>query len=123
MPARLKYLSPLNLSVYRTFVVQGKAVVHVLLHDAKTASPYLPTSQKTFLSLSISQGLCVVLENRLSHPLMRELLPALHNHLHDTSEKVRIAFLDLLLLVKGMRMVKFWQVCPVEHLLGKCVRM
>ena len=52
---------------------------------------------------------------------MRELLPLLQNHLHDTSEKVRIAFLELLLLVKGMRMVKFWHIAPLEHLLGKVV--
>ena len=65
-----------------------------------------------------SQGLCIVMENRLSHPLMRELLPLLRTHLHDGSEKVRIAFLDLLLLVKGMRTVKFWHICPIEHLLG-----
>jgi condensin-2 complex subunit G2 len=50
---------------------------------------------------------------------MRELLPLLQNHLHDTSEKVRIAFIELLLLVKGMRMVKFWHIAPLEHLLGE----
>lgn len=65
------------------------------------------------------QGLCIILENRLSHPVLRELLPLLQNHLHDTSEKVRIAFLELLLLVKGMRMVKFWHIAPLEHLLGE----
>ena len=38
---------------------------------------------------------------------------------HNSSEKVRIALLDLLLLVKGMRTIKFWHICPIEHLLGK----
>lgn len=65
------------------------------------------------------QGLCLILENRLSHPLMVDLLPLMQSMLHDSSEKVRIAFLDLLLLVKGMRMIKFWHICPLEHLLGE----
>ena len=70
-------------------------------------------------TLTHSQGLCLILENRLSHPLMGDLLPLLQPLLHDSSEKVRIAFLELLLLVKGMRMIKFWQICPLEHLLGE----
>ena len=54
----------------------------------------------------LAQGLCVILENRLTHPLLKELLPLLANHIHDTSEKVRIALLDLLILVKGMKAIK-----------------
>lgn len=37
---------------------------------------------------------------------MKNLLPILHNHLHDVSERVRLALLDLLLVVKGMRTIK-----------------
>ena len=65
------------------------------------------------------QGLCVVLENRMSHHLMKRILPLIHLRIHDTSEKVRLAFLDLLLVVKGLGTIKFWSICPVEHLLGK----
>ena len=54
----------------------------------------------------LAQGLCVVLENRLTHPILKELLPLLANHIHDSSEKVRIALLDLLILVKGMKAIK-----------------
>jgi condensin-2 complex subunit G2 len=52
------------------------------------------------------QGAKYVLDNRLCHPLLKSLLPSLKNLLHDTSEQVRIAFLDLLLKVKGMRSIK-----------------
>ncbi|XP_064397126.1 condensin-2 complex subunit G2-like isoform X2 [Halichondria panicea] len=69
--------------------------------------------------VAVVQGMCLILENRLSHPLMVDLLPLLQSMLHDSSEKVRIAFLDLLLLVKGMRMIKFWHICPLEHLLAR----
>lgn len=62
--------------------------------------------------------MCVVLQNRLSHPLMKNLLPILHNHLHDVSERVRLALLDLLLVVKGMRTIKVrLYVCSVYRYL------
>ena len=55
----------------------------------------------------------------MSHHLMKRILPLIHLRIHDTSEKVRLAFLDLLLVVKGLGTIKFWSICPVEHLLGK----
>ena len=50
---------------------------------------------------------------------MRDLLPLLHPLLHDNSEKVRLAFLELLILVKGMKSLKFWRICSIDDLLGK----
>ena len=55
---------------------------------------------------SCLQGLCIILENHLSQPILKELLPLLGNHIHDTSERVRIALLELLILVKNMRAIK-----------------
>lgn len=52
------------------------------------------------------KGMGVVLDQRLSHPFLKESLPVLGGHLHDRVEKVRIAFLDLLILIKGMRAIK-----------------
>ncbi|XP_037400986.1 condensin-2 complex subunit G2 [Pygocentrus nattereri] len=61
----------------------------------------------------------VILDNSMSHPLMEKLLPALKTSLHDTSEKVRVAFVDLLLKIKAVRAAKFWKVCSMEHLLAR----
>lgn len=69
--------------------------------------------------VAVLQGLCMVLENRMSHHLMKRILPLIQPRIHDTSEKVRLAFLDLLLVVKGLGTIKFWSVCPVEHLLAR----
>ncbi|KAG7258258.1 hypothetical protein CRUP_020610 [Coryphaenoides rupestris] len=41
------------------------------------------------------------------------------NGLHDTSEKVRSTFLDMLLKVKAVRAAKFWDVCSMDHLLAR----
>ena len=57
-------------------------------------------------SLVLFQGLAYLLDNHLSHPLMKTLLPTLGNFLHDDSEKVRVTFIDLLLKVKGIRAIK-----------------
>ena len=47
-----------------------------------------------------------MLDNRLSHPLLKPLLGKLQDLVHDSAEKVRVAFLDVLLLVKGLKAIK-----------------
>lgn len=59
--------------------------------------------------LSDLQCLTIVLDNSFSHPLLEQLLPALKNSLHDSSEKVRVAFLDMLLKIKAVRAAKVRQ--------------
>ncbi|XP_023828703.1 condensin-2 complex subunit G2 [Salvelinus sp. IW2-2015] len=68
---------------------------------------------------SVFKCLTIVLDNGYSHPLLEQLLPALKNSLHDTSEKVRVAFLDMLLKIKAVRAAKFWKVSSMEHLLAR----
>lgn len=46
------------------------------------------------------------MDNRLSHPLLKTLFVHLQDLVHDSSEKVRIAFLDVLLFVKGLKAIK-----------------
>lgn len=48
----------------------------------------------------------IILDNKLSHPLLEQLLPPLRYSLHDNSEKVRVAFVDLLLKIKAVRAAK-----------------
>ncbi|KAM6900149.1 condensin-2 complex subunit G2 [Xenentodon cancila] len=68
---------------------------------------------------SVFKCLTIVLDNPLSHPLLEKLLPTLKYSLHDNSEKVRTAFLDMLIKVKAARAAKFWDVCSMDHLLAR----
>ncbi|KAM4027947.1 condensin-2 complex subunit G2 isoform 2-T2 [Anomaloglossus baeobatrachus] len=68
---------------------------------------------------SVFKCLLYILDNKLSHPLLEQMLPLLQNSLHDTSEKVRVAFVEMLLKIKAVRATKFWMVCPMDHLLAR----
>ncbi|KAM6102154.1 condensin-2 complex subunit G2 isoform 2-T2 [Theristicus caerulescens] len=68
---------------------------------------------------SVFKCLPIILENKLSHPLLEQLLPAVKCSLHDNSEKVRVAFVDMLLKIKATKAAKFWKICPMEHLLTR----
>ncbi|XP_077591805.1 condensin-2 complex subunit G2 [Stigmatopora nigra] len=63
--------------------------------------------------------LCLVLDNVLSHPVMEKFLPKFKSSLHDTSEKVRVAFVEVLLKLKAVRAAKFWEVCSLDHLVSR----
>ncbi|KAM6375228.1 condensin-2 complex subunit G2 [Alca torda] len=68
---------------------------------------------------SVFKCLPLILDNKLSHPLLEQLLPAVKHSLHDNSEKVRVAFVDMLLKIKATKAAKFWKICPMEHLLAR----
>ncbi|NXG56120.1 CNDG2 protein, partial [Hemiprocne comata] len=68
---------------------------------------------------SVFKCLPIILDNKLSHPLLEQLLPAVTHSLHDNSERVRVAFVDMLLKVKATKAAKFWKICPMEHLLSR----
>ncbi|KAM4689298.1 condensin-2 complex subunit G2 [Discoglossus pictus] len=68
---------------------------------------------------SVFKCLPILLDNKLCHPLLEQMLPALKQSLHDNSEKVRVAFVDMLLKMKAVRAAKFWKICPMEHLLAR----
>jgi len=68
---------------------------------------------------AVFDGLNFVLDNRLCHSVMKHVLPALAPFIHDKSERVRTKMLDMLLQVKRIRDIQFYDVVPVEDLLER----
>ncbi len=58
----------------------------------------------------------LVLQNPQSHAVLRPLLPALGNLLHDKTESVRLATVRMLLRVKETTNLAYYHVVPVYHL-------
>ena len=76
-------------------------------HCAILAPPvYCGLHFVSFCFLFCLKGLKFLLDNRLSHPLLKTLLGNLQDLVHDSAEKVRVAFLDVLVLVKGLKAIK-----------------
>ncbi|KAI6659052.1 Condensin-2 complex subunit G2 [Oopsacas minuta] len=70
--------------------------------------------------VSVINGLARLLENNLSHPALEPILPILCNHIHDVSELVRSALVDLLIKIKHLNThISFLNIVPVEHLLAR----
>ncbi|XP_062377592.1 condensin-2 complex subunit G2 [Sardina pilchardus] len=89
-----------------------KKLVQQLAYDA--SSPDVRCA--VFMCMSI------ILDNNLTHAVLENLLPLLRTSLHDTSEKVRVAFVEMLIKIKAVRATKFWKVCSMEHLLARLER-
>ncbi|XP_027542783.1 condensin-2 complex subunit G2 isoform X2 [Neopelma chrysocephalum] len=68
---------------------------------------------------SVFKCLPIILDNNLSHPLLEQLLPATKHSLRDNSEKVRVAYVDMLLKIKATKAAKFWNICPMEDILTR----
>ena len=65
------------------------------------------------------QGAKRLLSTPNSHVYLRKVLPRLADRLHDSSEAVRAAMLDLLLSVKGVRSINYWDVVSLDSLLAR----
>ncbi|XP_078666930.1 condensin-2 complex subunit G2-like isoform X1 [Branchiostoma floridae x Branchiostoma belcheri] len=95
-----------------TTVVQDflKKVIDDMANDCNSAD----------VRAAVFKGIMFVLEQcPLSHPVLKTMLPRLRNNIHDKSEKVRLAFAQLLLKVKSVRAIKFWDVVPLDHIMAR----
>jgi hypothetical protein len=70
---------------------------------------------------AVCEGLRFMLDNHLTHHILSVALPRFKNVVHDRVERVRIAFLDLLLELKGKRIVsaRFFDIVPIHELLHR----
>ncbi|GAB1606710.1 hypothetical protein Ahia01_000953600 [Argonauta hians] len=68
---------------------------------------------------SVLKGIMLLFDCHYCHQILQPILPELQNLFHDSSERVRIAMVNLLIKVKSLRKVKFWSIVPVEHLLAR----
>ncbi|KYQ88612.1 hypothetical protein DLAC_11353 [Tieghemostelium lacteum] len=76
-------------------------------------------SSSSLVRETVFQGMQILLDNSLSHSTLKILLPKLGNLIHDSSEKVRSSFLDLLLYIKTLSTIDFLKIVPVDHLLER----
>lgn len=69
--------------------------------------------------VAVMTGLCDLLEQPLAHGVMKSLLPILANSIHDTSERARVAFIQILCKVKQIKGLTFYSIVTVENLLAR----
>jgi hypothetical protein len=65
---------------------------------------------------SVVNGMSELLENPLSHIVLKGLLPLLSHSVHDISERVRASFLRLLVKIKTTRGFKFYEIVSIDQL-------
>ncbi|GAM20470.1 hypothetical protein SAMD00019534_036450 [Acytostelium subglobosum LB1] len=71
---------------------------------------------------TVFEGIKYLLDNQaLSHNMLKQLLPQMSVLIHDSSERVREAFLDLMLFLKGISTIRFLDIVPLDHLLERMV--
>ncbi|ETV67773.1 hypothetical protein, variant 1 [Aphanomyces astaci] len=75
----------------------------------------------TAVRVAVLQGLPLILDNHLSHAVLKSLLPKLAPYLNDKQETVRAAFCRLLVRVKSIRNMHFYDIAPVDSCLLRLV--
>ena len=83
------------------------SLVNELVHDKTSPG----------VRAAVLHGLGTILENPLAQEPMKSALSKLTNMIHDRSPKVRAAMVELLLGIKSIKAIKFYDIVPVKHLL------
>ena len=83
---------------------------HVLLKCAVDAA-------SVSVRVAAVEGVVTMLGNPLAHTLLKVLLPRLGALIHDSSDQVQLAVCEMLLAVRRLRTVKFYEVTPLDDLL------
>jgi hypothetical protein len=96
----------------------------VPVHTTRTlltrlASQMAMDKKSAAVRAAVLAGFAFILDNHLSHPVLRKLLPKLAPLIHDTTRRVRVAFCELLLSISSIRNIHFNQVVSEEHLLKR----
>ncbi|ETV92016.1 hypothetical protein H310_13542 [Aphanomyces invadans] len=78
-------------------------------------------ASSTPVRVAVLQGLPLVLDNHLSHSVLKSLLPKLSPYLNDKQETVRAAFCRLLVRVKSIRNMHFYDIASVDKCLLRLV--
>jgi hypothetical protein len=73
-------------------------------------------SSDASIRVNVVTGLQELLRNPLCHVALRGLFPILSNLLHDYSDRVRYAFIQLLQKIKMIRGFKFYEIVSLERL-------
>lgn len=66
-------------------------------------------------------AITLLLDAPQSHGVLREILPAVGNLIHDKVEKVRLAVVQLLLKIKTIPNIKYYHIVPLEHLTARFI--
>ncbi|XP_068208708.1 condensin-2 complex subunit G2-like isoform X2 [Palaemon carinicauda] len=83
----------------------------------KLISELLCDSSSAEVRTQVIKGMALILDSNDAIPFMREVLPRISDSFDDISVNVRIAFVHLLLKVKSLKIIKYWKIVPINHLL------
>ncbi|PRP88264.1 putative condensin-2 complex subunit G2 [Planoprotostelium fungivorum] len=68
---------------------------------------------------AVLEGVTYMLENHMSHQILRALLPNIADLINDSCETVRLAFVELLHTIKNIKSIKFYEVIEPEQLIAR----
>ncbi|KAJ7365205.1 Condensin-2 complex subunit G2 [Desmophyllum pertusum] len=87
--------------------------------QAYSGNLFLAHIIKMFLTTLVTELAFDTSSSPVRVAVFQPLLSNLQDLVHDQAEKVRVAFLDVLLLVKGLKAIKYWNIVPLEQLLAQ----
>ncbi|KAK7070599.1 hypothetical protein SK128_008960, partial [Halocaridina rubra] len=85
----------------------------------KLISELLCDASSSEVRNQVIKGLILLLDNNDAVSFLKEVLPRISDSFDDISINVRISFVNLLLKIKSLKILRFWRIIPVNHLLHR----
>ena len=91
----------------------------LLFQTIEIVSKHASDTTSAVVRTTSIQTITSLLSEDKTHAVLRPLLPSLGNVIHDKTEKVRLAVVKMLLVVKKLKGMKYYHVVPAKHLLAR----
>ena len=73
--------------------------------------------------IAVVKGMIHLVQNcPRAHGYLKKILPKLQDLLFDSNESVKLSLIDLLISVKSIKTIQFWQICPLENILDRLMK-
>ncbi|XP_042859360.1 condensin-2 complex subunit G2-like isoform X3 [Penaeus japonicus] len=80
-----------------------------LLYDASSAE----------VRTQVIKGIILLLDSNDAVPFLKEVLPRIGDAFDDINGNVRVSFVKMLLKVKSLKIIRYWDIVPMNHILHR----
>ena len=109
----MKFFIQFNQVIYTNFIISYMSIEKVIFSKLSC------DKSSAIVRASAISSITLLLEAPSTHAVLGTMLPSFKFMIHDKSEKVRLAMVNMLLKIKKIPGIKYYHVVPVEHLLAR----
>eukprot|EP00954_Amorphochlora_amoebiformis_P004241 331583-Amorphochlora_amoeboformis.AAC.1 len=112
-----RWIRNLHIQCRREKIAGKDHDTHAMIIKCQHPNNHTCLSLHSSVRVAVVKGLSFMMENHLTHPVLKAVLPRTKNFIHDKSQSVRKAYVLLLEKVSSLKGIRFFDIVDMHNLL------